>query len=218
MKEIEEIKKAINESIRPHYVDSLTFHWSNLDQRNAQKNIGLLLDYCDKLLSEFEKERERANRLEYEVELTRKIAKGHFENLEKAEEKVKQRESAINILEQDVQHEIILRNEWHEKAKELESRLNKLVEGCSKCGLAIAHGGRCPYLKVLEEVKGDLKDYTSSNLLVEQLTERIKELEAKLASTKADPSIGKLEIVNGWDDEEEDIYSEQDGKKIEEVK
>ena len=47
---LEEIEETVNH-IRKQYIESLTFHWSNIDQLAAQLTTAQLLDAYDYLLS-----------------------------------------------------------------------------------------------------------------------------------------------------------------------
>ncbi len=149
------------------------------------------------LLSSLEKEKERADKAESgwfvadKLEEFNRILDKKDERIRLAEERVKELEAKNQIYLQDIRNEQKLNSE-------IQGRLNEL-EGA---------------IQQAQEENPDEKHCTCVPLL----KAKIKELEAQLASIKADPSIGKLEIVEGWSDEEEDIYTEQDGKKIEEVK
>ena len=134
--------------------------------------------------------------------------------LERAEVKVKELDDRIEKL-------VLVIDEYAMRITKAESRLKKLVEAVEGwrngelsdgAALIVIYDILNPSTpdeedikwakeslkkeKVLEEVNSDLEDYASPNLLVEQLTERIKELEAQLASIKADESIGKLEVAD----------------------
>jgi len=191
---------------------------------------------------ELEKEKERADRETVSVnELS-------LANQELVEKKLKL-EYKVGELDDRIVSLVILADGYAMRITKAESSFKWLVEAVEKHRQDL-HGGKIDnkyweqdkkdviagiikainmeLYKVLEETKGDLKDYTSPNLLVEQLSERIKELEkesaenlevwkaqqvhanylisrievleAQLASIKANPSIGKL-IVEISEDE-----------------
>ncbi len=144
--------------------------------------------FNNELEEELEKEKVRADRAEHDHEVALTLRDAMRERADKAEKCLESERISVN--------ELSLANQ------ELELRLKKLVEAvetvidwisevqCDDVGEIIK---RLEKAIKNEEVNVDLKDYTP-NLLVEQLSERIKELEAKLASIKADESIGKLVV------------------------
>ena len=111
---------------------------------------------------------------------------------------------------------------WEEIVEREKERTDNLQEHSNKLGEFISGQTevRIRLEEGMKELEGAIRQAQEENpdekhcTCVPLLKIRIKELESQLASIKADESICKFEIVDGWNNEEEDIYTEQNGKKI----
>ncbi len=139
------------------------------------ETIEILEGEIKTLLSSLEKEKERTDKAEKRLESERISVNALSLANQELEERVKE-------LKISVQENWALWEEEWELKKKSQEQLRLAQEHSDKLGGIITSQNT----KRLElEAKLDVKDYTSPNLLVEQLTERIKELGATLASIKA---------------------------------
>ncbi len=234
MKEIEEIKERGSQAktIIPH-PDELTV------EKWCEQNEIILQYLCDiqTLLSSLEKEKEGADRLESNLKMALAIKRTQWEELKKAEKCLEAERISVNELSlanQDLEAriQIYLQDIGNEQklSNEIQGRLNDLEGAIQQAQEENPDEKHCtcvPLLKVrikelVEAVERHKKrlDLEENGYWIErdEYNDANEELYKVLEKVKVAPSIGKLETMGEWNNEEEDIYTEQDGKKIKEVK
>ncbi len=198
-KEREKVEKArleldFNREIR----SSLESLGEDLEKRiqTLQKYLKESQDHCKELEVNLEKEREKADKFDLALQSLTPCGSEFAHDPERCVEYVKEVRN----------HQQELIKKFVRRAKEAEEQVEKLI--LSKQDIEGQLEILRPEYKGLQERGKDLQEHNSKLglLFVGQteirvgLEERVRELEAILASIKADPSIGKLEIVNGVED------------------
>lgn len=159
---------------------------------------------CQTLLSSLEKEKERAEKLQQRLNLEKLSYNGMEQLLIRERERADKETISVN--------ELSLANQKLEsRLKSSESELRKWTAPHDEENLQDAKeqskqaslAAKQVYINGLEKRVKELETLaTKQDELLDLASTRINEAETTLASIKSDPSIGKLEVVDGVEEEE----------------